>query len=43
MKIIDASECIMGRLASSIAKELFSENIIKLSLGKKRHIKVKLN
>ena len=27
----------------SITKELFSENFIKLSLGKKRHIKVKLN
>jgi tyrosyl-tRNA synthetase len=26
-----------------ITKELFSENFIKLSLGKKRHIKVKLN
>ena len=27
----------------SITKELFSENFIKLSIGKKRHIKVKLN
>ena len=27
----------------SITKELFIENFIKLSLGKKRHIKVKLN
>ena len=27
----------------SITKELFSDNFIKLSLGKKRHIKVKLN
>ena len=27
----------------SITKELFSENLIKLSIGKKRHIKVKLN
>jgi len=27
----------------SITKELFSENFIKLSIGKKRHVKVKLN
>jgi tyrosyl-tRNA synthetase len=27
----------------SITEELFSDNFIKLSLGKKRHIKVKLN
>jgi tyrosyl-tRNA synthetase len=27
----------------SITQELFSENFIKLSIGKKRHIKVKLN
>ena len=27
----------------SITKKLFSENFIKLSIGKKRHIKVKLN
>ena len=27
----------------SITKELFSESFIKLSIGKKRHIKVKLN
>ena len=27
----------------SITKELFSKNFIKLSIGKKRHIKVKLN
>ena len=48
-KSLEKEACVMsvdGELKDlnfSITKELFSENLIKLSIGKKRLIKVKLN